>query len=163
MTTPSGVLPARLASKIRVCAETGCWLWDGEKFTTGYGRVRFRGRKRAAHRVVYEAVHGPIPEHDSHHGMCVCHTCDVRHCVNPEHLFLGTQADNVLDMVRKGRMVTPDRRGARNGRAKLTVDEVRAIRAARGLETQRETGARFGVSNQLVSRIQAGAAWTHLP
>ncbi|MES2360004.1 MAG: HNH endonuclease signature motif containing protein [Gemmatimonadota bacterium] len=79
---------------------TGCLLWTASVRTTGYGQVRWRGKTTSAHRVAYEIVHGsPVPN-----GKVLCHTCDQRLCVNTDHLFVGTQADNLIDCVRKGRL-----------------------------------------------------------
>lgn len=75
-----------------------CWLWDGPRFASGYGRASQGSRKRRAHRVAYELYVAPIPE-----GMHVLHRCDNPPCVNPDHLFLGTHLDNMKDMERKGR------------------------------------------------------------
>lgn len=77
---------------------TGCWLWMQHTNRLGYGRLKQRNRSREAHRVSYEAFVGPIPE-----GMDVLHRCDVRCCVNPDHLFLGTHLDNMRDMAIKWR------------------------------------------------------------
>jgi len=75
-----------------------CWLWVGNIHKRGYGQFKLKGKKVGAHRVSYELFKGPIPK-----GLCVCHTCDVRHCVNPDHLWLGTQKENIRDMYSKGR------------------------------------------------------------
>ncbi len=77
----------------------GCWRWTGAQGRTGHGTINLGGgRFGGAHRVAYTLTRGPIPE-----GMSVCHTCDNGWCVRPEHLFLGTQGDNIRDMIAKGR------------------------------------------------------------
>lgn len=80
--------------------ETGCWLWIGKVNNAGYGRIGLgsRGRAAFAHRVSFQIHRGPIPA-----GMLVCHRCDTRSCINPDHLFVGSAADNTADMLKKGR------------------------------------------------------------
>jgi DNA-binding transcriptional regulator YiaG len=85
----------------------------------------------------------------------VCHLCDNRLCVNPEHLFLGTQRDNVADMIAKGRQA----RGQRNGRSKLTAEDIERIRTPSGV-TCHALAAQFGVSHQHISHIRRGNGWT---
>lgn len=86
----------------KTTSSTGCWLWKGKPSHGGYGVFcldkKLGGRRAGAHRVAYELAKGPIPA-----GMCVCHSCDNRICVNPEHLFVGSHSDNAWDKVRKNR------------------------------------------------------------
>lgn len=138
-------------------ANSGCWLWsgtlDGNKravFGVGY-------KVRIAARVSWELNRGPIPAEQ-----CVCHRCDTRACVNPEHLFLGTQTDNVADMDVKGRRNAP--RGVGHGMHKLTpesVMEMRQLRKQDGI-TLDELGSRFGVTKQCAHNAITGKTWAHL-
>lgn len=163
-----------------------CWPWIAGKFPKGYGCVTVDGRARSAHRIAWELTHGPIPTNSTYHGVCVCHHCDNPPCVNPAHLFLGTHADNVADMGRKGRTsagaahwthVKPERvaRGSRNGQrrhpektargerhylAKLTDADVLTIRASN--ESVRVLAARFGVSTIAVYKVLRRKTWKHV-
>lgn len=136
----------KLLSKTRV-SDCGCWEWTASKSGKGYGQFFVNGKNWPTHRLSYELHHGPIPK-----GMFVCHRCDNRICVNTDHLFLGTNADNVADMVAKGRQ----------SKHKLTESDVIAIRSTRGA-TQKELASRFGVSSGLVSLILARKSWGWLP
>lgn len=129
--------------------ESGCWVWRGA--TNGkYGTIWMPGSKRRGyvHRLSWEAHFGDIPD-----GMLVCHKCDNRLCVNPDHLFLGTYKDNSEDMVRKGR----SRAGAKHWNARLTPDQVKEIRAASG--PSHLIAPLFGVSARTVRKIRAGTRW----
>ena len=128
-----------------------CWEWLGYR-VNGYGRLTDRFRKaHGAHRLAWEFTYGPIPA-----GLYVCHRCDNRACVNPLHLWLGTHADNMADMSRKGRhpMGPPARRGENHSQAKLTDAQVAEIRVLhqRGVN-QSELGRRFGVRPNTVNQI----------
>lgn len=137
-----------------------CWLWQGSLTAEGYGVIsRGPGQKLVyAHRLSYEIHNGTFPA-----AFCVCHTCDVRSCVNPSHLFLGTIADNNLDMFAKGRDVQNPKFGAANHSAKLTEDQVRAIRDlyAQGM-SQTELSRMFSVSQSNISDIVRRNIWRHV-
>lgn len=134
-----------------------CWLWTAGCFSNGYGQFRFKGKMWGAHRASWVLHNGPIPE-----GLHVCHKCDVKNCVNTEHLFLGTRADNMRDMVEKGRIKVA--RGEAHCRSKLTEKDVLEIRDlyATGNVFQKELGVRFGISRQMISFIVRRVSWTHV-
>ena len=135
-----------------------CWLWRGNIHRSGYGVIFNRKLRRTlrAHRLSYEINNGPIPS-----GLCVCHRCDVRRCVNPAHLFLGTTQENTADMVAKGRNKWIAHRGEDAGRSKLSEDQVLAIRS--DPRAYRTIGAQYGVSSSNVSSIKNGQSWRHIP
>lgn len=148
----------RLRSKIAIDDSTGCWNWTGSMLPSGYGQVSHNGSPRRAHRVSYEVHRGPIPDSAGYHGTCVLHRCDNRACINPEHLFLGSPADNAADMMSKGRQPRVKCHGAANGQARLTEAEVLAIRDAVGL-SQRAIAKKFGVAQGQVSLIRLRKSW----
>ncbi len=141
----------------RVKKTNSCWIWMGSKLPHGYGmlRARWTGKKTMwrTHRYSWLIHRGVIPE-----GMCVLHRCDNPPCVNPRHLFLGTQADNNEDMRRKGRLINvggdkhwtrlyPDKvlRGEKNGMAVLTAEQVKEIREKARTHTCKELMTEYGV------------------
>ena len=136
-----------------------CWPWTGAA-TEGYGAISVRrGVARRAPRVAWELQVGPIPD-----GLVVCHACDNPPCVNVNHLFLGTHADNARDKIAKGRGTKPPiLAGERNRQAKLTDEAVRLMRAAYDAgETMRSLSRRFGVSRPVVSGVVRRESWKHV-
>ena len=124
----------------------------------GYGRFRPTGEKViTAHRFAWKLWRGLIPD-----GLCVLHHCDTPSCVNPEHLFLGTVADNTNDMVKKGRNVYFS--GEKSPLSKLKESDVIKIRAClKNGETQISIARKFGVVQQNISNIKNGKGWKHIP
>lgn len=143
----------RFALYARQC--DGCWEWTGQRDPRGYGRMHVDGRPMLAHRVAYLVTYGSIPP-----GMAVLHKCDTPKCVNPEHLFLGTQADNVRDMHNKGRALKRGMKGSEHPMSKLTEQDVRAIRKAEGFA--RDIAAVYGISPTQVYDIRHRRSWAHI-
>jgi hypothetical protein len=147
----------RLLSKTQIDPVTGCWNWTASKDTHGYGHLRHQGRIRLAHRFSYELHCGPVPE-----GMQVCHKCDNRVCLNPDHLFIGTWRDNMLDKLAKGRQSRARQYGNKNPAAKLSEADIIAIRRAKGSVLQKDLALKYGVDRAHISQIQSGKRWGHL-
>lgn len=133
-----------------------CWPWTGERFRCGYGRVRIDWRKHPAHRVSLSMATGQWPPSDTY----ALHSCDNRLCVNPAHLRWGTARDNTADMHRRGRQGDCAVHGESNGRAKLTADDIRAIRAAP--KGGQRLADQFGVTYASIKRIRRGDGWKHI-
>jgi hypothetical protein len=133
--------------------DTECWVWTLAGNNRGYGAMWFDGLRQPAHRVSFEVFVCDIPE-----GMQVLHRCDNRACVNPDHLFLGTAADNTADMYSKGRQYVYQ---VGDWRCKLTEDDVRKARRMRAEgKTYREIREHFGVSHKAVWDVVNGVSWT---
>ena len=147
---------SRMLKKVQVVGPKGCWLIGSSKDYPGVplGKGIARG-----HRVSFVANKGPLPD-----GLYACHDCDNKPCVNPDHLFAGTHDDNMKDAAKKGLIkdaVTSEmRRGEANGRAKLTISEVREIRKFPKKRGYRDLlSDRYGVSKSLISQIRANKIW----
>jgi carbonic anhydrase/acetyltransferase-like protein (isoleucine patch superfamily) len=143
----------RLKGNVRIESGSGCWLWRGSLHANGYGKFSIGMRTLLAHRASYELFVGTIPSK-----MFVCHRCDVRSCVNPEHLFVGSHAENMLDMRQKGRAHKVIGSMARN--AKLSEDDVIDIRNSDG--SVKALSVLYGVSHGLISDVRHGKKWRHV-
>ncbi len=142
---PRPSLSVRFHSKYIPEPNSGCWLWLGKISRYGYGRVTLSGdrvtKEAAAHRVSVELSGRTIPD-----GMCALHKCDVRSCVNPDHIYIGTKADNSQDMVKRSH-------------AKLSAEQVRAIKADTDTSTN-ELAERFGVGASTIRNYKTGRTWS---
>lgn len=159
---------ARFWSKVDKSGD--CWLWTAGVIKHGYGKFSIGRQSIGAHRFAYEITFGPPTP-----GMCVLHRCDVRQCVRPEHLWLGTKLDNTTDMITKGRahfhsdnyylsMQCRDNRGERNGFARLTANQVVTIRKrhSEGV-SQRVLAEEYQVAVETIKSVVLRRNWRHVP
>jgi hypothetical protein len=126
-----------------------CWEWSGSRLKSGYGEVTVKGKKYLAHRLAWFIFCKEDPK-----GLFVCHTCDNPSCCNPDHLFLGTAADNSADMVAKGRSPRTSMPGEANPRAVISDQDVSLIRSS-DLATK-ELAVKFGVTEHHIRGIRRG-------
>lgn len=160
--TPKDI--ARFWVKVNKRTDDECWMWLGATSkVNGYGQFGFKGRSYCAHRMSYRINRGNFdPE------LKVCHSCDVKGCVNPNHLWLGTQTDNMRDCKKKGRLYyqRPEsrKRGEEHGSSKLTDAHIRAIRYmyATGYFTHEEISDHFRISETEIRNIVDNKVWRHV-
>jgi len=144
---------------VKVNKTKTCWLWTASKTNTGYGTLGRKTRRYLAHRYSWIIHNGEIPN-----GMCVCHHCDTPLCVNPEHLFLGTQKDNMKDASKKGRVEgNGNQYGENCGTSKLVENDIRNIKKCReeGM-LLREIADIYNIHLSNVSYIVNGNTWKHV-
>lgn len=147
---------------LSVVVDSGCWEWTGKLMHKGYGVIVIDGKDQRAHRISYQEHKGDIAD-----GLFVCHSCDNRKCINPDHLWLGTAADNAQDALNKGRMKgceeIGDQSGAMNRNAKLNEQQVLEIRARlKDGVNSHELAAMYGVSYRNIRAIAVRRSWAHL-
>lgn len=136
--------------------ESGCWEWQGYIDKHGYGKTSVNGYPVLAHRASWQSYFGDIND-----GLLVCHKCDNRKCVNPNHLFLGTPKDNFLDMFVKGRGQAVV--GEKHGSAKLTENQVLDIRRRyKAGAVQRSLAKEYGVDPMAINKIVHNKSWRHI-
>lgn len=134
----------------------GCWEWQRGLDRHGYGRTSYQAKDVLAHRLAWLLTHGPVPE-----GLYVCHHCDNRRCVRPDHLFLGTQKDNLDDARDKGRPLSSLKAGSLHHKTKVTEAVASEIKAARTSgETAKSIARRLGLGYRTVTRVLHDEHWT---
>ena len=147
-------LAERFWEKVEVRDLHECWQWRASTKVGGYGKIADDdGRIQLAHRIAYRLVFGDFPL-----GLVVSHRCDNPGCVNPQHLFLGTQAENLRDMRIKRRDNPP--RGSRHPKARLDESLVARVRA--DVRSHRRIAKDYGIGKSTVGMIKAGATWIHV-
>lgn len=151
--TGGGVI-RRFWLKVDQQSDSACWLWIACKNANGYGIMNVAGRPMSAHRISWVIHNDQIPD-----GMCVCHKCDTPSCVNPNHLFLGTQKENMRDAKTKGRM----QRGERHYRAKLNRKDVVDIKRLHSQGVMiKQLASNYGVHVNTISRVINKNSWEHV-
>jgi hypothetical protein len=149
-------LKQRLLDNVQIDEQTGCWNWLKYKDKNQYGHMKVLGKSELVHRMAYQTLVGDIPI-----GMFVCHKCDNPSCLNPDHLFLGTNQDNINDKVAKNRQSkNGQQKGSKHSLAKLTEKDVVDIRAS--TLSQNKLALLYGVTQSSISHIQNKITWSHV-
>jgi HNH endonuclease len=152
-------LEERFRKKVRVAGPDECWEWIGARYPLGYGVCWSTDHKKAirTHRYVFEQMIGPIPP-----GLYVLHRCDMPACVNPRHLFLGTQGTNRRDCIRKGRNGKRENYGGGSKLQRHQVEMIRAIYAEMDIPRRRHLARLYGISEGLVQKVITREVWGHV-
>ncbi len=140
----------RLMERVVVDPTTVCWNWTGKLMHHGYGRMELGGKQMYAHRASWAIHQREVPE-----GKILCHHCDNRRCVNPEHMYVGTAQDNSNDAVERDRL----ERGAHRYNSKLTAENVAEIRTLFSVKSDIEIARQFGVHDATIYNIRKGKRW----
>lgn len=151
-----GTLEVRFKKKFTPGNPDDCWLWRGATTGKGYGAIQEAGKGSKlllAHRVSFEVYKRPLLD-----GEYVLHSCDVRNCVNPNHLRAGTQSENIQEAFDKGRKSLPVLSGTANGKSKLTLEQVKFIRAHPEMQ-HLELAKLFGLSPNCIRGVRTGRTW----
>ena len=145
----------------RTLFSSKCWLWTGAKISAGYGLISVNGKRFYVHRLVFEFVFGKLGE------LLVCHHCDVTNCVNPFHMFAGTDLDNSIDKYQKGRAVNPPGNnyiGEQCVNSIVTTSQVKEIK--KRFSSKKRNGMKlakeFGLSRSGIESIIKGRTWRHI-
>lgn len=146
MADASPITIARFWSKVEVGRPADCWPWQAATSSAEYGRFKIDGVLVSPHRFAFELVNGPIPQGPGYHGTVIRHTCDNSRCCNPAHMALGSQRDNVRDMIDRGRQ-------GDHSRPRILTPEQEAT-ICEDPRSHRDIAARYGVSKSLVSKIK---------
>lgn len=144
----------RFWSKVNQRSDSECWRWTGAIVSNGYGQIRIKNKNYQAHRISYYIHHKEDPGE-----LLVCHECNNKLCVNPEHLFLGTHQENIQHAFDTNIIC---QRGILNGCSQLLESNVREIKQLQNIISQRKIAKLFCVSHGTISAIFSGRSWTHV-
>jgi hypothetical protein len=136
-------------------SNNGCWIFNGTKNFSGYGRISFKGKPHRIHRLIYSMINGEVSKKIE-----VCHKCDNTSCFNPDHLFSATHKENMIDMVNKGRLKVPCLKGENVAGSKVTEKDVVFIRSSKLKNI--ELAKMFSVTKSNITFIKNKGSWKHV-